>query len=322
VVKLIDMKILFIGTDKFAVPILKKLLSHRKYNIVGVITQPDRPVGRKQTVSPAPVKQFLLEIGQNLKIFQPEKIKIEAEEILDKTKPELILVVAYGQMIPKVMLDYPKYKCLNIHASLLPKYRGAVPVEAALLNGDTKTGVSILQMSPGLDDGPVLAEKEISIKEQDDSISLREKLSKIGTDLLIELLPKWIKGEIDAKSQEDIAKQTKRTMSLCRTSNFSREKAEIKFNDSIELAFNKIRAFANGTGAWINIDHNHKKRDLKILKARIVDKNLADQNVGKISYKNENLLLQLENGVLSLLQVQLAGKKIGDAKDYRFLGNH
>src|SRR5688572_22105459 len=148
-------KALFIGTSDFAVPILEKLITSKKVDLAGVVTQPDRPVGRKQILTPPDVKKYLIENSIDVPVFQPEKLGLDAEEILNKTKPELIIVASYGQFIPKIMLNYPKYKCLNIHASLLPDLRGAVPMPMAILKGYEKTGVTLQVMVEGMDEGDI-----------------------------------------------------------------------------------------------------------------------------------------------------------------------
>lgn len=316
---------LFFGTAEFAVPILKKLLDNEDYKIVGLVTQPDRPMGRKRELAAAPVKAWLttnakevIEKGE-LEIFQPESIRKEAVSILEKSQPELIIVVAYGQIIPAEMINYPKHGCLNVHGSLLPEYRGAIPIEKALLDGRTETGVSILKMTPGLDDGPVLAESSIKIRAEDDSIILRRDLAQMGADLLLDVLPDWIAGGLEPISQEELARRTGRKLSFCYAPELSREKAKIEPTDNFKVSFNKIRAFANSGKAWLEIEYKGMQRELKISKARFHEPNPTQKNMGKLFSRSGSLVLNLAGGNLELLEVQLAGSKPGRGRDYLYL---
>ena len=181
------------GTPDFAVPCLEKLIKN-KYEVVGVFTQPDKKKGRGQKFSFTPVKNLALE--NNLPIFQPDSLKnTESFELLKGLNPELIVVVAYGKILPKNILDIPKYGCINVHGSLLPKYRGAAPIQFAIINGEEKTGVTTMFMDEGMDTGNMLLKAEIKIEDEDTSESLYSKLSKLGSELLIKTLDKLKKGE-------------------------------------------------------------------------------------------------------------------------------
>jgi methionyl-tRNA formyltransferase len=312
-------RLLFIATDYFAIPALQKFLQSDDFQLVGVVTQPDRPAGRKQVLTPPPVKQFLLDQNIDVKIWQPEKLRDQAKQILDKAQPELIIVTAYGQMVPNEMIDYPKHKCLNIHGSLLPMYRGAVPIEMALLNGDKTTGVSILEMTPGLDDGPVLAEEEVGIKLEDDAVSLRQDLSERGAKLMSQILPRWLKGELQAISQDTLAREKNRILSICRVTDLSREQAEIDPTGSVETAWNKVRGFANSRGAWLKTHFNGKPVELKIWKAEIISHETQERYWSKPKFIDGKLILNFPDGQLSLITLQLSGKNIGGPKEYKFL---
>lgn len=309
------MKILFIGTDKFAVPALKKLLESPGYEVVGVVTQPDRPAGRKKMLTAPDVKKYLLTEGVDVEIYQPEKLQQTAAAILAETKPELIVVAAYGQMVPEVMINYPRYKCLNIHGSLLPMYRGAVPIEMALLNGDKSTGVSILQMTPGLDDGPVIAEAEVEVLPTDDAVSLRARLAQLGAELLYDIIPNWTGGSLATKSQDKLAAETGRTLSVCKISDLGRDRAEIKPVDTVNMALNKVKAFAASGYAWVKVDYKGEKVPMKIIKAE------ADTNkrASGLTYSGKQLLLGLSDGSLIITELQLPGKSKISGKQAGFL---
>jgi len=307
---------IFIGTGEFCLPSLELLLKSTEFNLTALITQPDKPQGRKQILT-APLPKQLLKDQGKINIYQPKKLTLEAQAILEAEKPELIIVCAYGQIIPKLMLDYPKYGCLNIHGSLLPTYRGAVPIQMVLLAGDKYTGCSILKMTPGLDDGPVLAEKIQEISLEDDYLSLRRKLSLVGADLLISSLPLWIDGTINPLDQLQLAAQTGRKLSICKISDASRDRAQILISDDIQLVINKIRAFNNEPTAWVKI--NQAKNELKIFKARLVDSELSQTTEPQLISQNNHLLLKLKTGTIELIELQLAGKKRSFAKDYLYL---
>jgi len=180
------MRLIFMGTPKFAIPSLRRLLES-PHKVVAVVTQPDRPVGRGQKVTPGPVKELALERG--LPVLQPEKIKgMNFDKELAPYKPDAIVVIAYGKILPPEILNLPKYGCINVHASLLPKYRGAAPVQWSLISGETETGVTIIQLDEGMDTGPILAQEKLDILEDDDAHSLADMLSVIGAELLAKTL--------------------------------------------------------------------------------------------------------------------------------------
>ena len=189
------LKIIFFGTPEFAVPFLDILI--KSFDVLGVITQPDRPSGRKQTMTPPPVK--ILALKNNIKVFQPETIKNNSEITrgIEKLKPDLAVVVAYGEMIPNDILNIPKFKTINVHPSLLPKYRGASPVQSAILNGDKKTGVSIMLLDDKMDHGPILAQTEVLLKGDETNESLHNTLANTGKDFLLEVIEKYTKGELN-----------------------------------------------------------------------------------------------------------------------------
>ncbi|WHY83701.1 methionyl-tRNA formyltransferase [Siminovitchia fortis] len=197
-------KVIFMGTPDFSVPILKRLVEEG-YDVAAVVTQPDRPVGRKKVMTPPPVKVEAVNLG--IPVFQPEKIRVaeETEKIL-AIGPDLIITAAFGQILPKEILEFPKLGCINVHASLLPELRGGAPIHYAILQGKDKTGVTIMHMVEKLDAGDMISQVEVPIEEDDDVGSLHDKLSSAGAELLSDTLPKIISGEADRIPQnEDLA---------------------------------------------------------------------------------------------------------------------
>ncbi len=198
------LRTVFFGTSPFAVPTLEKLFEDTDIELVAVITQPDRPAGRGKKLTPPPVKKRALELGLDDKIFQPERIRNEEfYNFFRSLNPDVAVVVAYGKLIPKEVFDFPKYKTLNLHASLLPKYRGAAPIHRAIMAGERETGNSVMLIDEGLDSGPVLAFDREPILEEDNVITLSERLATKGADLLLKTLKRWVSGEIEPIPQRD-----------------------------------------------------------------------------------------------------------------------
>ena len=192
-----NINIVFMGTPEFSVPILEGLIS--KYRVRGIVTQPDKAVGRKQEIRKTPVK--LVGEKHTILVVQPEKIREDYGEVLS-LKPDLIITCAYGQILPRELLVYPKYGCINVHASLLPKLRGGAPIHRAILNGMTKTGVTIMYMSEGMDEGDMISQREIEITDTDTASTLHDKLSLLGRDLLLDTLPSILDGTASRTPQD------------------------------------------------------------------------------------------------------------------------
>jgi methionyl-tRNA formyltransferase len=193
------MKLIFCGTPQFAVPTLERLIAE-KHDIELVMTNPDEPSGRGYEVKPSPVKRAALEAG--IEVFQPLKLKEESTAgFLSKFRPDVIVVVAYGHIIPRWMIELPKHGCVNLHASLLPKYRGAAPIQWAIIRGESVTGVTTMKIDEGLDTGDILLKREVTIQDEDTTETLSERLSRVGADLMAETLPKLIRAEIQPQSQ-------------------------------------------------------------------------------------------------------------------------
>lgn len=300
-------KTIFIGSGHFAVPIIKKIIESDLFDLTAVVTQPDKPVGRKQLLTPPPVKA---NIDKGITLYQPIKLRKESKMILDKEKPELVIVADYGQMIPKDILDYPKYKCLNIHGSLLPDLRGAAPIPIAILRGYKKTGVSIPVMTPGLDDGPVVTEAEVKISRDDTNDSLTDKLSVVGADLLEKTIKNWVDGKIEAKEQ-DHSKAT-----IITKDDISKEKAFFTKETNIEKVEHMIRAFYPWPIAWTYINWNGKQLRLKVYRACLSSESIES---GKLEKKGNSIFLGLDDGALLINELQLEGKKRGGIDEYIFL---
>ena len=250
------LKIIFIGTPEFGAIILKELIKN-KYKLALVITAPDKPVGRKQTITSLPVK--VLAKKYKISILQPEKIS-NVESKIKKLKPDLIVVAGYGEIIPKQILDIPKYSSLNIHPSLLPKYRGASPVQFAILDGDEKTGVTIILMTEKLDQGPILSSLEYVIKDSKVTYQKLEKeLASWGAQLLIETIPKWIKGQIKPQPQ------SKSRVSYARI--LKKEDGKINWKKKAEEIERQVRAFDPWPSAFCKANN----KILKIWKASVLE---------------------------------------------------
>lgn len=299
------MNIVFMGTPSFSVPILKAL--HETYGVRLVVTQPDMPVGRKRILTPTPVKTYALE--QQIEVFQPVKIKQDYQKIID-LNPDIIITAAYGQIIPEVIINTPKYKAINVHASLLPKYRGGAPIQRAIMNNDKETGITIMMMSKAMDAGDILSQKSIPIESHDTGESLFEKLSLLGRDLLLETLPKIFDQTITPVPQNENL--------VTYAYNLKPEEELLDFNDQVENLEAKIRAFYKEPNTYTFIDH----QKLKVIKASIHQcdnfmKHHSEQENGTIiKFFDNGIAVKCQNGALILTEVQLAGKKAMSAKDF------
>ena len=285
------------GTPNFSVPVLKMLIENT--NVIMVVTQPDKEAGRKKVLQYSPVKKVAME--NNITVFQPKKIKNDYNELAN-LEIDLIVTCAYGQIIPKEVLNLPKYGCINVHASLLPKYRGSAPIQWAILNGDNKTGITIMYMDEGMDTGDIITESEIEITKEDNVGTMHDKLAILGKDTLLEMLPK-----IFAKT----AKRIKQENEFSLAPMIKREDERIDFNNVGINIINKIRAFDPWPLANILIDN----REMKIVKAEFEACNVT--NVGKIVEISKNKLgISCQDGIIYLIKVKPFGKKIMDIESF------
>jgi len=298
-------KVILMGTSEFAERVFRKAypVMRDKLEIIAVFTATDKPVGRKQELLPSPVKKWALE--NNLKVLQPDKIrKPEWIKKIRELAPELIILTAYGQIIPKEILNIPKYKALNIHPSLLPRYRGASPIQSAILNDDEKTGVSLMIMDKEMDHGEIISNSKIEISNKTTYKNIEKELASIGAELLIKTLPDWIDGKIQAKEQ-DHSKAT-----FCKT--IKKEDGKIDWNKSAKKIDGQIRAYEEWPNAFTFWDN----KQLKILEAEISNKN-TEHKLGKVFLdENKNLCVQTKNGILILKNIQLEGKKSMQARNF------
>lgn len=308
------MKTVFFGAGNFAVKILQGLLTFDFLEIVAVVTQPDKVAGREKKLTPCHVKEWLNANPQDgVKIFAPIKLRLEAEQILSETSPELVIVADYGQMIPESIINYPRYKCLNVHGSLLPDLRGAVPATMAILKGYTTTGVSIPIMTKGLDDGDIIASKQLSILPTDNTLSLRMRLADEAIPLLKEVLPKWVNGEITPIPQD----QSKATITW--EKDIEKDKAKISKEMSVVEVDRMIRAFSPWPIAWCEVNFNGKIKRVKIFEAEI-QKDI-EFSQGKFFKNSKNLYLGVSDGALIIHKIQIEGKPIMEGKEALFLNN-
>ncbi len=295
------MRIVFMGTPDFAVPCLEKLIECG-HNVVGVFSQPDKPVGRKQILTPPEVKACALE--HSIPVFQPEKIKgSNALDIISELNPDVIVVVAYGKILPKDILTAAKYGCINVHASLLPLYRGAAPIQWAVLNGDEKTGVSIMQMDEGLDTGDVLLVKETDIDINETSAQLFDRLSEIGANALVEALDLIEKGETVPQKQPNVDTQY--------ASMIDKSMCPIDWSNSALHIHNQVR----GLQTWPVAITTINGKNLKIHKTALTD--FVGNKAGEIIDNNKKLVVCCGDGkCLEILELQLDGKKRMDTKSF------
>lgn len=288
-------RIIFMGTPEFAVPILEGL-NQEELEIVAVVTQPDQRVGRKRKITPPPVKVKAEELG--LEVFQPETITDSNNvEILKEMNPDLIITAAYGQILPTELLEYPTYGALNVHASLLPKYRGGAPIHHAVYHGDEKTGVTIIGMTERLDAGPMYARSEIKIQNNDDTGSLFEKLSELGREILLDMLPAFFEGDITPHEQNE--KEAIYSPAI------TRSQEEIKWEKNANQIERHVRALRPEPGAYTLLTGER----MKIWKTLVSDKETEAQPGTIIEITKKNILVACgERSVLILKEIQPAGK--------------
>ncbi|UQZ36338.1 methionyl-tRNA formyltransferase [Paenibacillus sp. PK3_47] len=298
------MKIVFMGTPAFAVPSLKMLVEEG-YEVVAVITQPDRPQGRKKTLVPTPVKEAALALG--LPVLQPERLRRpEAVAELAAYEPDLIVTAAYGQILPKSVLDLPVNGCVNVHGSLLPKYRGGAPIQRCIINGETVTGVTLMYMAEGLDTGDMISRVEVPIEDDDTSGILFEKLSLAGRDLLKAEMPRLAAGRVEADPQDD--------SEATYAPNLTREDERINWNaDSLNI-YNQIRGLVPFSGAFTLWNGE----SFKVWSAAkpVVSSDGAAAPGTVLALNESGVEVKTGNGTLLLTTVQPAGKKAMSAGDF------
>ncbi|WP_096435460.1 methionyl-tRNA formyltransferase [Alteribacter populi] len=303
------MKLVFMGTPDFSVPVLRMLLEEG-YEVAAVVTQPDRPKGRKRELTPPPVKVEALK--HDLPVLQPEKIRVEDEwrKIAD-LEPDVIVTAAFGQILPKGLLDVPPLGCVNVHASLLPKYRGGAPIHQAVIDGEKESGISIMYMVEALDAGDVLSQRAISIGDEDTTGTMHDKLSQLGSELLKETLPLLENGRIEAFPQDEDY--------VTYAPNITKEKERIDWTMPAKAVYNQIRGLHPWPVAYTTIDGKR----LKVWQAEKVTGPYSGKP-GMITAFDETGLTVItgDNKAVKIVDLQPAGKKRMDAATfYRGAGN-
>lgn len=282
--------IVFMGTPDFALPILNALIEH--HTVSGVVTQPDRPAGRKRQMQPSPIKKLAL--AHDIPVFQPEKIRREeAIEALKQWQPDVYVVAAFGQILPQTVLDIPPHGSINVHASLLPRWRGAAPIHAAIRAGDSETGITIMKMDAGLDTGPILTQRALPIAPDETGQSLHDKLAALGADLLINTLPGYLAGQITPQPQVDAQATYAPTI--------RKEEGQIDWTQDATVIERLIRAFTPWPGTYTT----WQGQTLKILAA---DTRPGNAQPGAVIEQNGEIVIGTGQGLLLPTKLQLAGR--------------
>ncbi|MFO0288287.1 MAG: methionyl-tRNA formyltransferase [Pseudanabaena sp.] len=298
------MRVVFFGTPDFAVPSLEKLLSEPDFELVGVVSQPDTRRGRGNQVTPSPVKAATIAKNPKLRIWQPDRLKKDQQvlEELVATNADVFVVVAYGQILSKKILNMPRYGCINVHGSLLPKYRGAAPIQWAIANGEIITGVTTMQMDAGIDTGAMLLKAELEILPEDNTDTLSTKLANLGADLLIDTLSSL--DTIKPEPQDDALS--------CYSPMIGRKDWQLDWSKESITLHNRIRAF------YPNCYTDFRGQRLKITKSEVIESADNLDNIGKIVeiLKSKGFGLQTGKGLLLITEVQPAGKKLQSGWDF------
>lgn len=301
-------RVVFMGTPDFAVPTLAALAA--SYEVVGVLTQPDKPAGRGQRLAASPVKQWALE--RRLPVLQPRTLReASVQAQLAELAPAAIVVAAFGLLLPKPVLDLPPHGCINVHASLLPKYRGAAPVPAAILDGGTETGVTLMWMDEGLDTGPIIAQGSLPIRLDDTTGTLAVKLAELGARLLAETLPRWMAGEIMPQPQDE----SRATLAP----RLDKADGRLDWSQSAVELDRRVRAFSPWPGTFAS--WNGKL--LRILSVRVTGQTfekargqVTQDAVGLVVRDKDGIGVVAGDGLLRLVEVQLEGKRAMSAQDF------
>lgn len=294
------LKIVFMGTPEFSVPVLEGLIEN--YEVILVVTQPDKYVGRHKELKFSSIKEVA--IKNNIPVFQPTKIRTDYQEIID-LKPDLVVTCAYGQIIPKVILDCPKYGCINVHASLLPKLRGGAPIHKALIDNYARTGITIMYMVEKMDAGDIISQSETVITLEDNLKSLHDRLSIMGKELLLETIPNIINGNINPIKQNE--------NEVTYAYNITREEEHLDFNASSIDIYNRIRGLSPTPGAYAYIDD----KIIKIYKAELSDSFFTTKENGEISkiYK-DGFGISTKDREIIIKEFQFEGKRRMTVKEY------
>lgn len=287
------------GTPEFSVPVLDLLV--KNYQVIAIVTQPDKMVGRKKEIKFSPVKEYGLK--NNIDVLQPINIRKDYQSIID-LNPDIIITCAYGQIIPKVLLDAPEYGCINVHASLLPKLRGGAPIHKAIIEGYDKTGITIMYMDENMDTGDIISSEEIAITDDDNVGTLHDKLATLGADLLIKTLPN-IFNKTNKKVKQNCSDATY-------AYNIKREEELIDFNISSREVFNQIRGLNPWPLAYMKIDNE----EIKVLESYYVLKKDINQSSIIVDIKDDAIGVSCLDGIVYITKIKRAGKKEMSVADY------
>ncbi len=295
-----EARIIFMGTPDISSRVLESLILHG-YNIIASISQEDKPVGRKAILEATPVK--LISQKYNIPCYQPHKIRLDYDFILD-LKPDLIITFAYGQIVPEAVLNAPKLGCINLHGSLLPKYRGAAPIQYSLINLDKITGVTLMKMIKEMDAGEMYAKKEVEISIDDNSTSLFKKISLAAEELILEILPEFLKGNYKGEKQDENL--------VSYAPMIKAEQERLSLDMDIDHILGWIKGLSDEPGGYLYLED----KKLKIFKASILNHENNHQIGEIIEASKKGLSVQLKGGVLNILELQMEGKKRMDYKSF------
>jgi methionyl-tRNA formyltransferase len=293
------MRVVFIGTGEIGVPTLRALLESKEHTVAGALTQPDKPVGRNQQIQSSHIKKALS--GHEVPLFQPSRIKNrESIEQIRALGPDVIAVMAYGQILPTEVLELPRLACLNLHASLLPRWRGAAPIQAAIAAGDRETGITVIYMDEGLDTGDILLQRKLQMRPNESGESLHQRLSQVGPEALLESLRLLSSGKAPRTPQDHTLASN--------APKLNREAGRIDWTEAAQTIERKIRAYHPWPGTFTTIAaKSDKSRNLKVFSAVVVD---HSGSPGEIVYADQRgFVIAAGSGALSLQEVQLEGKR-------------
>jgi methionyl-tRNA formyltransferase len=293
------------GTAEIACPSLRELLSSADFSVVAVVTQPDKPSGRGLKETAPAVKALALE--KNLRVLQP--IRARDEAFINELKilsPDLIVVMAYGQILPETILSLPKFGCVNVHTSLLPKYRGAAPIQWAIANGETETGVTIMKMDAGMDTGPILNQRATPISAEDNAQALHDRLGELGAKLLVETIPDYVSGKIQPRPQPEGATHAPK---------IKKEDGKLDWSLPAQTLWNRIRGFTPWPGAFTFLNEDEKRETLKIWKAEPINEN-NPQPGAVLRADKHGIAVACAKGALLIHELQLAGGRRMSAGDF------
>ena len=296
------MRVIFMGTPDFSVPVLQGLIESPEHQVTAVVTQPDKPRGRSGKLVFTPVKETAVAAG--IPVYTPERVKDPAFiEELKRIPCNVIVVVAFGQILPREVLDYPRYGCINIHASLLPRWRGAAPMQWAILAGDKKTGLTAMQMNEGLDTGDMLLKKEVDIEPDETGESLHDKLAALGSGLLLETLSLAEAGRLEPVPQE--GESTYASM-------LKKDMGRADWSQDAE----KIERYIRGLNSWPGVFTGLRGKKLKLWRAAVSPEETGEEPGTIVDVAKDGFTVQTGKGCLTLLEVQLEGKKRMDAASF------